>query len=124
MTIQRAEINYENALQANELHKFRMNQDLMSFSLPSRMIQELRLHPNEEATFATWFRELSQGEQRAAGAVAAGFLKKSNLPQQQLKEIWDICDSGRLGSIDRVSERCFDLLCILSRCLSGTCARC
>ena len=53
--------------------------------------------------FGTWFRELSKGEPRVGGAAAAGFLKKSNLPQIALKQVWDICDSGRLGSIDQAS---------------------
>ena len=68
------------------------------------MVQELRLQPQEEAVFAAWFRELSHGNSRVPGAVAADFLKKSNLPQQQLKHIWDICDSDRLGSISQVGE--------------------
>jgi hypothetical protein len=50
-------------------------------------MRELRLQPNEEAVFGKWFRELSMGEPRVGGAAAAGFLKKSNLPKIQLKQV-------------------------------------
>lgn len=66
------------------------------------MRERLRLQPNEEGVFGNWFRELAQGEQRVAGGAAAGFLKKSGIPTHQLKQIWDVCDEKRLGSIDQV----------------------
>jgi hypothetical protein len=69
------------------------------------MREWLRLNPNEEGVFGTWFRELAQGEQRVAGAAAAGFLKKSGLPTSNLKQIWDVCDTSRLGSIGQVRSR-------------------
>jgi hypothetical protein len=64
--------------------------------------RRLRLQPNEEGVFGNWFRELAQGEQRVTGGTAAGFLKKSGIPTHQLKQIWDVCDASRLGSIDQV----------------------
>ena len=66
------------------------------------MRERLRLQPNEEGIFGNWFRELAQGEQRVAGGAAAGFLKKSGIPTHQLKQIWDVCDASRMGSIDEV----------------------
>jgi len=67
------------------------------------MAAMLRLQAHEEAMFGNWFRELSQDETRMPGSVAAGFLKKSALPQHQLKQIWDVCDTSRLGSINQVN---------------------
>jgi len=75
-------------------------------------MQSLRLQPNEQAVFGAWFRELSQGEQRVAGLAAASFFKKSSLPQQQLKKIWDLCDTAHQGSVDS------DAFCLAMRLIA------
>jgi hypothetical protein len=76
------------------------------------MRERLRLQPQEEAAFSQWFSQLSNGEHCVPGRVAAVFLKKSNLPQQQLKEIWDVCDTGRRGAIDQVPVSGTALCCL------------
>ena len=65
------------------------------------MREQLRILPNEEAVFGTWFSELSQGADRLPGKAAAAFLKRSGLPQQELRAIWDLCDRSAAGSIDQ-----------------------
>lgn len=65
------------------------------------MRERLRILPNEEAVFGTWFCELSQGADRLPGKAAAAFLKRSGLPQQELRAIWDLCDRSAAGSIDQ-----------------------
>eukprot|EP00961_Rhodomonas_salina_P025954 350652-Rhodomonas_salina.1 len=61
----------------------------------SSFAERLRIQPQEVQLFTSWFRELSGGGNRIPAQAAAGFLKKSELPKDKLKQT----PSGRAALI-------------------------
>ncbi|CAN0461281.1 unnamed protein product, partial [Ectocarpus fasciculatus] len=57
--------------------------------------------PAESVILNKWFAELDSDHTGfISGATAVGFLKRSNLPREILRDIWALVDSQNRGSID------------------------